>query len=165
MAKMPKTGTVPTVHAAKVKPAGPKKKLDPCRHRRNKKKQVFVVYMARQTGSRPPKYYIGRTRGPDTGPGSVTRAINNRERGHHRTDIGPLQKVCEQNSYAACRGAEQLHYDDMVKNGQAITTKRQKGKGKQISPIRKGTKKEPDYLACAKQEATPSPPGCGICAA
>jgi hypothetical protein len=161
MAKQPKTGVTPTVHAAKANPAGPKKKLDPCRHRRKKKKQVFVVYMARETGSSPPKYYIGRTRGP----GTVTQAINNRERGHHRTDIGSLRKVCEQKSYSACRGAEQLHYLDMVAKGHAITKPRKKGKGKQIAPISADNTKKDDYVACAKAEATPSPPGCDVCAA
>ena len=137
---------------------GPK---DPCRHRRNAKtkKQVFVVYRALQKGSRPPKYYIGRTRGP-----SVTEAKNARERGHHRTDIGPLEVICVQDTYSACRGAEQAHYKDLESKGKVITTKRSTGRGTQIAPIKDDNPKKKDYEDCAKQSAENAKKnGCGIC--
>jgi hypothetical protein len=150
--------TIP--HVAGVAPSVPKGTPDPCRHRRNKKKQIFVVYIARETGSSPPKYYVGRTRGT----GTLTQVVNNRERGHHRTDIGKLTAVCQADSYSACRGAEQKHYDDMVTNSKAITTPRSKGKGAQIAPISADNKKKKDYMECATNSARPSPPGCPICA-
>jgi hypothetical protein len=53
----------------------------------------------------------------------------------------------------------------MVAKGQAITKPKKKGKGKQIAPISADNKKKDDYMACAKAEATPAPPGCGVCAA
>jgi hypothetical protein len=162
MPKPPATGSVPTVHAAGVAPPVPKGQLDPCRHRRNKKKKTkFVVYMAQEIGSDPPKYYVGRTRGI----GTVAQIINSREQGHHRTDIGALKKVCEQDTYAACRGAEQLHYLDMVKNNKAITSPRQPGKGAQIAPISKDNPKKDDYLACAKASAKNVSPPCPVCSA
>ena len=162
MAKQAKTGSVPGPHVASVAPPSPPGKLDPCRHRRNKKKKTkFVVYMARQTGSHPPKYYIGRTRGT----GTVAEIIKNRQDGHHRTDIGPLQKVCEQDTYAACRGAEQLHYLAMANQGKAIQTKRATGKGKQIAPIAADNPKKDDYIACAKASAKNVSPPCPVCSA
>jgi len=160
MAKAPPNGlTIP--HVAGVAPSVPKGTPDPCRHRRNKKKkQVFVVYMAQETGSNPSKFYVGRTRGA-----SLDSAIANRERGHHRTDIGKLVPVCQADSYSACRGAEQKHYNHTKTNGDAITTPRSKGKGAQIAPISDDNPKKQDYLDCATQSAQPSPPKCPICAA
>ena len=102
-------------------------------------------------------YYVGRTRGT----GTVTQIINNRERGHHRTDIGRLVPVCVTDSYSACRGAEQKHYAAAKK----ITSPRSKGKGAQIAPISADNPKKDDYMACAKASAQPSPPRCAICAA
>ena len=157
-------GPAPTVFAAGIAPPASTGKPDPCRHRRNKKKkQKFVVYVAVETpASGPtPKYYVGRTRGT----GTITQIVNNRERNHHRTDIGKLTKVCETDTYSACRGAEQKHYNDMVANGKAITTPRAPGKGAQIAPIAADNPKKQDYEDCAKASATPSPPGCPICAA
>lgn len=166
--KIPANGSVPTVFiagiAVGVAPPVPKGQKDPCRHRRNKKKkQTFVVYMAVEKGSSGPtaKYYVGRTRGT----GTVTQIINNRERGHHRTDIGSLKPVCITDSYSACRGAEQKHYADMASKGKVITTKRAKGRGKQIAPISPDNPKKADYMACAKASAQPSPPRCAVCAA
>ena len=163
--KVPPNGSVPTVHIAGVAPSVPKGKNDPCRHRRNKKKKtVFLVYKAEEdTGSGPTgKYYIGRTRGP-----TVKQAKNSRERGHHRKDIGELQVVCVADSYSACRGAEQKHYNDMVSKGKAITSTRSKGKGAQIAPISTDNPKSQDYMDCAKVSALNAkpPPSCSICAA
>lgn len=166
--KVPQTGSVPTVHVASVAmgvaPPVPKGKKDPCRHRRNKKKMTkFVVYRAAEKpASGPtPQYYVGRTRGT----GTAEQIINKREQGHHRTDIGKLVKVCETDSYSACRGAEQKHYADMVANGKAISSPRKKGTGAQIAPIAADNPKKQDYLDCAKASAQPSPPRCAICAA
>ncbi len=158
--KVPPNGSVPTVHIAGVAPSVPKGKNDPCRHRRNKKKKtVFVVYKAAEdTGSGPTgNYYVGRTRGA-----TADLAKNNRERGHHRTDIGKLQIVCVTDSYSACRGAEQKHYAAAKK----ITSKKSKGRGAQIAPISDDNPRKKDYEDCAKASATPSPPGsgCKICA-
>ena len=125
--KVPPNGSVPTVHIAGVAPSVPKGKNDPCRHRRNKKKKtVFVVYKAEEdTGSGATgKFYIGRTRGV-----TADAAKNTRERGHHRTDIGQLEVVCVHDTYSACRGAEQKHYDHMVAQKKQITSPKQKGKG------------------------------------
>jgi|SRR5580765_2713169 len=162
--KMPATGSVPTVHLAGVAMgvalSVPGKK-DPCRHRRNKKKkQKFVVYMAAEKGGTG-NFYVGRTRGT----GTVAQITTNRQRNHHRTDIGPLQPVCVQDSYSACRGAEQKHYDHMAAQGKVITSPRAKGRGKQIAPIRSDHAKKNDYQDCAKSSAQPSPPGCAVCAA
>jgi hypothetical protein len=152
-------------HAAGVAgpSTGPK---DPCRHRRNAKtkKQKFVVYKAEEEGSAGPtgRFYIGRTRGA-----TVAQAKNTRERNHHRKDIGGLEVVCVQDTYSACRGAEQKHYDALGP-GKRINTPRKKGRGKQIAPIREGNEKVDDYLECAKKSAenAPKPPGgCSICAA
>lgn len=155
--KIPTTGSVPTFHVAGVAPPVQKGKPDPCRHRRNKKKkQKFVVYMAAERGSTG-KYYVGRTRGT----GTVTQITNNRQRGHHRTDIGRLKPVCVTDSYSACRGAEQKHYAAAKK----ITSPRSKGRGAQIAPISADNPKKKDYMACAKASAQPSPPRCAICAA
>jgi hypothetical protein len=160
MANPPGNGP-PLPHHAGIAPSVPKGTPDPCRHRRNAKtkKQVFVVYKAKQIGSRPPKYYIGRTRGP-----SVDAARNARERGHHRADIGPLVVVCVQNTYSACRGAEQKHYQDLVDRGEAIITKRSKGRGAQIAPIRdESSAPGCDYLECAKESAKKAKKPCKIC--
>lgn len=162
MPKPPPNGLT-TPHVAGVAPSVPKGTPDPCRHRRNKKKKtVFVVYRAAEdTGSGPTgNYYVGRTRGA-----SLDLALNNRERGHHRTDIGKLIPVCQADSYSACRGAEQKHYEDNVSKGKAITSPRSKGKGTQIAPISNENPKKKDYIECAKKSAQPSPPGCPICAA
>ena len=162
--KAPQTGSVPTAHVAGVAmgvaPSVPKGKKDPCRHRRNKKKRTFVVYMAAQKGGTG-NFYVGRTRGT----GTVAQITANRQRNHHRTGIGPLVPVCIQDSYSACRGAEQKHYDHMAKRGKVITSQRAKGKGEQIAPIRSDHANRKDYLACAKSSARPSPPGCKVCAA
>lgn len=162
---MPATGSVPTVHVASFSvgfaPPVPKGKKDPCRHRRNKKKkQKFVVYMAAQMGGTG-KFYVGRTRGT----GTVEQITLNRQRNHHRTGIGALTAVCVQDSYSACRGAEQKHYDHMAAQGKVITSKRATGRGQQIAPIKADNTRKNDYLACAKNSAQPSPPGCAICAA
>lgn len=169
--KIPATGSVPTVHVAgvaitvSVAPPVPKGQKDPCRHRRNKKKKkTYVVYMAPQKGGTG-KFYIGRTRGT----GTVEQITLNRQRNHHRAGIGALQAVCVQDSYSACRGAEQKHYDHMAAQGKVITSPRKTGRGKQIAPIRsdhpKRNPKRNDYMDCAKKSAQPSPPGCAICAA
>lgn len=165
--KMPANGSVPTVHVAgvdvrmSISPNIPKDQKDPCRHRRNKKKkQTFVVYMAPQKGGTG-KYYVGRTRGT----GTVEQITLGRQRNHHREGIGPLQAVCIQDSYSACRGAEQKHYDHMNNKGKTITSARSKGRGKQIAPIKTDNPRRDDYLACAEKSAKPSPPGCEICAA
>lgn len=161
MAK-PKTGAVPMPHKAGIAPPKKAGTPDPCRHRRNRKtkKQVFVIYKAKQIGSKPPKYYIGRTRGP-----SVSEAKNARQAGHHRTDIGNLVVVCVQDTYSACRGAEQKHYEAL--KGSKITTKPSKGRGAQIAPISDENPKKKDYLACAKESAknAKKQPGCSICSA
>ena len=160
--KAPVTGATPTVFAAGVAPPAPAGKKDPCRHRRNKKKkQKFVVYMAAEKGGTG-KFYVGRTRGT----GTVEQITLSRQRNHHRTDIGGLQAVCVTDSYSACRGAEQKHYQDMVNKGKAITLPRSKGKGAQIAPISEDNPKKKDYEDCAKlsaQNAQP-PPSCSICA-
>lgn len=163
--KVPPNGSVPTVHVAETAmgnaPAASKGKKDPCRHRRNKKKkQIFVVYMAKQMGGTG-KYYVGRTRGK----GSVEEVVLNRQRNHHRVGIGPLVAVCIQDSYSACRGAEQKHYDHWAAQDMVITSKRSEGRGKQIAPIKTDNPRRDDYMACAKSSARPAPPGCGICAA
>lgn len=163
--KIPATGSVPTVHVAGVAmgvaPPVPKGQKDPCRHRRNKKKkQKFVVYMAAEKGGTG-KFYVGRTRGT----GTVKQITLNRQRGHHRTDIGSLNAVCVTDSYSACRGAEQKHLADIVAKGKAISAPRKKGRGKQIAPVKSDNPKKQDYLDCAKASAQPSPPGCSICAA
>jgi hypothetical protein len=161
--KVPPNGSVPTVLVAGVAPSVPKGQKDPCRHRRNKKKKtVYVVYRAQEdTGSGPTgNYYVGRTRGA-----TADQAKNNRERGHHRTDIGKLQIVCVTDTYSACRGAEQKHFNDTVNKGKAIKTPRSKGKGAQIAPISEDNPKKQDYMDCAEASAKPSPPGCAICAA
>lgn len=161
------TGSVPTVHVAGVArsmgvaPAVAKGKKDPCRHRRNKrKKQIFVVYEARQKGGTG-KIYVGRTRGP----GTYTQALNTRKSKHHRPGIGPLRAVCIQDSYSACRGAEQKHYENRARQGRVIISQRSEGRGRQIAPIRADNSKKQDYLDCAKSSARPSPPGCAVCAA
>lgn len=165
--KVPANGAVPTVFAAGVAPSPQQGKKDPCRHRRNKKKKtIFVVYMAAEdTGSGPTgNYYVGRTRGT----GSISKIINNRERSHHRTDIGPLKAVCITDSYSACRGAEQKHHADMVAKNKAITSPRKKGKGAQIAPISEDNPKKQDYMDCAKASALNAPqppPPCPICSA
>lgn len=160
--KIPTTGSVPTVHVAGVAPPVQKGKPDPCRHRRDEK-AVFVVYKAQEEVGNPPKktgnYYVGRTRGA-----TADQAKNNRERGHHRTDIGKLQVVCVTDSYSACRGAEQKHY---VATKNKITSPKSKGKGAQIAPIAADNPNKKDYEDCAKlsaQNAVPQP-GCAICAA
>jgi hypothetical protein len=162
--KIPATGSVPTVHVAGVAmgvaPSVAKGTKDPCRHRRNKKKQKFVVYMAAERGSTG-NYYVGRTRGT----GTIDQIINNRERGHHRTDIGRLKAVCTTDTYSACRGAEQKHYDHMAAQNKVITSPRAKGRGEQIAPVAADSPKKKDYMDCAKASAQPAPPGCAICAA
>lgn len=163
--KIPAGGSVPTIHVAGVAmgvaPPVPKGQKDPCRHRRKKKgkKKTYVVYMAAQKGGTG-KFYVGRTRGT----GTVEQITLNRQRNHHRTGIGALTPVCIQDSYSACRGAEQKHYDHMAAQGKVITSSRSKGRGKQIAPIRTDNTNRQDYLDCAKNSAQPSPPGCPICA-
>jgi hypothetical protein len=122
------------------------------------------VYKAEEdTGSGPTgKFYIGRTRGV-----TADAAKNARERGHHRKDIGQLEVVCVHNTYSACRGAEQKHYDHMVAQNKQITSPRKTGKGKQIAPISKDNPKKKDYEDCAKLSANNAvpPPSCKICGA
>lgn len=163
--KVPPNGSVPTVFVAGlalgVAPPVANGQKDPCRHRRNKKKKkTFVVYLAAEKGSTG-KFYVGRTRGT----GTVAQIITNRQRGHHRTDIGGLTPVCVTDSYSACRGAEQKHYAHLAAQGKVITAPRAKGRGKQIAPINADNAKKADYLACAKDSAQPSPPRCAVCAA
>lgn len=159
--KQPPNAPAPTIFVAGVAPPVPKGTKDPCRHRRNKKKKkTYVVYIAAEKGGTG-NYYVGRTRGT----GTVMQIVNNRERGHHRTDIGKLKAVCITDSYSACRGAEQKHHADMVSKGKAITAPRAPGRGAQIAPISSDNPKKQDYLDCAKASAQPSPPKCAICAA
>jgi hypothetical protein len=173
MAKKPKVNTpAPTVHVAKASPALTPA-TDPCRHRKEKntkdgKKVTFVIYRAQEldaNGVWTGNWYIGRTRGT----GTVQQAIDRREANHHRTDIGPLEYLCRQESYSACRGAEQKHYS-ALKGPPDLRIKgaRSKGTGAQIAPIRDDHENRDDYIQCAKNEKTapPKPKNpCDVCSA
>ncbi|SFO42543.1 hypothetical protein [Nitrosospira briensis] len=173
MAKKAKVNTpAPTVHIAKANPAVTPATKDPCRHRKEAstkdgKKVTFVVYRAKEmiNGKWTGNWYIGRTRGT----GTVTQILDRRKANHHRPDIGDLEMICTQDSYSACRGAEQKHYD-ALKNSvppKVITTPRKKGKGgAQIAPIRDDHDNRDDYMNCAKNEKvanTTNP--CSTCSA
>lgn len=170
MAKKAKVNIpTPAAHVATASPALTPA-TDPCRHRKEKntkdgKKVTFVIYRAKEmvNGQWTGNWYIGRTRGT----GTVRQALDRREMNHHRTDIGPLEFLCQQDSYSACRGAEQKHYDALKgPPDRRIKSARSKGKGAQIAPIRDDHDHRGDYLDCAKKEKsgnTTKP--CGVCAA
>jgi hypothetical protein len=79
--------------------SGKAKKADPCKHKNNRKKRKYVVYIAMDL-KRPGKIYVGRTQGP---PGATVKEILNKRKSTHHRNLGPLQKVCETTSYAAVR--------------------------------------------------------------
>jgi len=161
--KVPANGAVPTMFVASVAPAFPMDMDNPCEHPRDKKKRRYVVYIAEEEIDYEPtgKFYVGRT----SGTGTVTQIVNKRQQGHHRTDIGKLKAIHETDSYSACRGAEQKHYEDMVAKNQAITSPRAKGRGAQIAPIAADNRRKQKYLDCAQASARHSHPGCPICGA
>ena len=161
----------PAPLTAKASPAKKPAAKDPCRHRKEAstkdgKKVTFVIYRAKEMigGNWTGKYYIGRTRGT----GTITQILDKRKANHHRKDIGDLELVCKQESYSACRGAEQKHYDALKTSTPptVITTPRKKGKGgAQIAPIRDDHDDRDDYLDCAKNEKTNNTTNpCGVCA-
>jgi hypothetical protein len=137
-----------------------------CKHKNDKKKQKYVVYVAQVYGadgkpSDPPKWYVGRTRGP---AGASTNSIlAKRFSGHHRRKkgkkrketIGPLIAVCETDSYAAVRGAEEAHQKAMASGG--IGTKQINP----ISPKPKNKAKKDKYMDCAKEINGPTCSTCG----
>jgi uncharacterized Zn-binding protein involved in type VI secretion len=128
-------------------------KNDPCRHPNNRKKRIYVVYMAMVIkGKGKGKVYIGRTQGK---PGQTIEAIlKKRKSGHHREDIGDLQEVCTTDSYAAVRGAEQKHKEDWAAQGLGAD------QINCVGPRNKVKKKK--YEDCAKQKNAAK---CGVCGA
>jgi hypothetical protein len=155
------TGSAPTAHVAGV--AGPSQgPKDPCRHRRSKKKKKYIIYKAPEidsNGKPTGRYYIGRSSGPATK--TVQQIKDARKAKHHRKDIGEPEVVCEMDTYAAIRGAEQKHYDDLGP-GKQINAPRRKGRGKQIAPIRADNERKDDYEECAQRSAQKTN-SCGIC--
>lgn len=118
-----------------------------------------MIYYAEEKGNTG-NFYVGRTRGK----GTVDQVTNKRWNSHHRTDIKQLVAQCVTDTYSACRGAEQKHYDDLMSEGVLITSTRKPGRGAQIAPISDDNPRKDDYIACAKATATLSPKGCPICA-
>jgi hypothetical protein len=137
----------PGTYADSMAVGAPGSKNDPCKHKNNRKKRKYIIYIAQDLDN-PGKIYVGRTQGP---PNATNEAILRKRKSTHHRNLGPLQAVCETTSYAAIRGAEQLHKQDMAKRGLGT---------KQDNPIdpRKKKKRE-KYVACAKQKNTT----CSIC--
>jgi len=135
-------------------------KKDPCKRDKGKKKKKYVVYEAQLLDKGKPtgKMYVGRTSGK---PGATAKEIaKKRKASHHRKDIGPLQVVCETDSYSACRGAEEKHQKAHEAKGASLSTGKKKTQINPISP--KNKQKKEDYLECAKQKNSKT---CGICGA
>lgn len=152
------TGSLPTVHVAKVAAGKAGQQKDPCDDPKKKPKTVYIVYMAQDANG---KVYIGRTRGPANQ--SINSILAKRKSNHHRKNIGPLYPLCETDSYAAVRGAEEKHYADFVKHGESVSNSPRK-KDKQINPIspRPANKaKKAKYMGCAKSRNAL----CGVCGA
>lgn len=144
-----KPGQTPPFPETDSMAMGGAKKKDPCKHPNDKKKKKYIIYIAMDLKN-PGKTYVGRTSGK---PGDTTEAIlGKRKAGHHR-NLGPLRAVCETDSYAAVRGAEQLHRESVAKSGKGT---------KQINPISPKNPRKQDYIDCAKQKNKST---CGVCGA
>lgn len=118
------------------------RKKDPCSHPNDsKKKRAYVVYKANEYDKNGNKIgtYVGRTSGKPGEP--VHKILARRLQGHHR-HLGKLEPVFETDSYAAVRGAEQLHRD------KSSTVQ-------QINPISPKNKRKDDYVDCAKSKGAP----------
>jgi len=149
----PQPNTPPTPHQSKSASGGAKK--DPCRHRRTKKKERFVVYQGADDRKDEPgkkrkgMTYVGRTRGPKGATND--QIMNHRKSNHHVEFKSPGPKVvCEQDSYSACRGAEHIHRQA---NLDAKTGTHQS------RPIGTKNKRRKDYIECAKKTNV----NCPIC--
>jgi hypothetical protein len=127
-----------------------------CKRPAKDKGKRFVVYIAAvydSDGNATGQWYVGRTRGP---AGATTNAIlKKRKSTHHRKDIGPLTAVCETDSYAAVRGAEEKHQKAMAAAG--IGAKQDNP----LSPRKNVKKKNDEYLECAKEINGPNCSTCG----
>jgi hypothetical protein len=139
------TGAAPTVQVAKAAKAAPKPKKDPCAHKSNKKKRVYVIYAAPDRDN-PGKTYVGRTRGR---PGQLDRTILAKRKSTHHRNLGKMRIICRTTSYAASRGAEQLHYEATPR------------KAPQDQPLSERHERKDDYRACAKLMN----PNCAVCGA
>jgi hypothetical protein len=122
-------GTAAT--AAKPQPcmatlsAASKADQEKCENKKDKHKgKKFIVYIAPVLAGSPPKptgkYYVGRAVGPAGSTADQVAAIRWGKPHHWRAKtkkrkftIGPLQPVCETDSYAAVRGAEEAHKKEM----------------------------------------------------
>jgi hypothetical protein len=160
--KQPKTGVAPGTHTAGVASGGGAK--DPCKHKNNRKKRKYVVYIAPVVAGNPPQptgeMYVGRTQGLQS---ELTDTIVlRRMRGHHRRKsakkrkklkkIGDLIGVCVTESYAAVRGAEQKHMD--------YYRNKTPPQGSQMNGISPDNPRRQDYMDCAEQK---NGANCDIC--
>lgn len=161
------TGAAPMVHQDAA--AAAKAIEDACKHANDKKKKghTYVVYRAESNPPTDPKtYYVGRTSGP---PGmSVKDILARRKAGHHRTDIGDLEPVCQTTRYAAVRAAEQAHMNAVPAKNKILEKPPSKRAGKpQIRALGPKHKRSKDgsYKKCAKAMCGDPPGSCTTCGA
>jgi hypothetical protein len=123
-------------NAAKPQPcmatlsAASKADQEKCKNDKKRKGKKFIVYIAPvydAQGKPTGKYYVGRAVGP-AGATADQIALNRWQKPHHwraktktrNLTIGPLQPVCETDSYPAVRGAEEKHKQEMEAAGLGV---------------------------------------------